>query len=104
MNPFDIEITATAKAELQEAAQRISEESSPAIAAAWLDRLLQTIDTLRYHPLRCPLARENDHFPEEIRVLAYGRHRSQRRILFTVEGSTVTVLYIRHGARGELTL
>jgi Txe/YoeB family toxin of Txe-Axe toxin-antitoxin module len=66
---------------------------------------LKKIDTLRRHPTRCPLAAENDKFPEEIRELLYGRSGKRihkHRILFTVREDTVHILYVRHTARDEL--
>jgi hypothetical protein len=47
-------------------------------------------------PERCPLAPEDEKFEEaEIRHLVVGVYRT----LFTVGGSTVFVLHIRHGSR-----
>jgi hypothetical protein len=57
-------------------------------------------------PKRCPLARENKYFSQEIRQILYGRGRNSYRILFTiVEGkdvSTVRILHIRHAAQQTL--
>lgn len=54
-------------------------------------------------PKRCPLARENEHFSQEIRQLLYGRGRNSYRVLFTIlEGrdlSTVRILHIRHASQ-----
>ncbi len=57
-------------------------------------------------PKRCPLARENKYFSQEIRQLLYGRGRNLYRILFTiVDGqdiSTVRILHIRHSSQQTL--
>jgi hypothetical protein len=56
-------------------------------------------------PMRCPVAAENDKFPEEIHELLYGKRgkrKHKHRIIFTVREETVYVLYIRHTARDEL--
>lgn len=54
-------------------------------------------------PKRCPLARENEYFSQEIRQLLYGRGRNSYRVLFTVleeqNISTVRVLHIRHASQ-----
>jgi len=50
-------------------------------------------------PKRCPLAPENEYYPEEIRQLLYGRRQGRYRILFTIEQRTVTILHVRHGAQ-----
>ena len=57
-------------------------------------------------PERCPLARENDYFSQEIRQLLYGQKRNSYRILFTIveseEVSTIRILHIRHGIQQTL--
>jgi hypothetical protein len=53
-------------------------------------------------PIRCPLAPENGHFPEEIRQLLYGTRRDAFHILFTIQSDTVHVFYIRHRAQRYL--
>jgi hypothetical protein len=65
--------------------------------------LIKKVDTLRRHPTRCPLAAENDKFPEEIRELLYGRSkRHKHRIIFTLRADNVHILYVRHSACDEL--
>jgi plasmid stabilization system protein ParE len=81
------------------------DNASSAVAARWYNGLLKKIDTLRLHPARCPLAWENNKFPEEIRELLYGRsgkRQHKHRIIFTIRNETVHVLYVRHTARDEL--
>ena len=77
----------------------------PSRHGGWYNGLVKKIDTLRRHPTRCPLAAENDKFPEEIRELLYGRSGKRihkHRILFTVREDTVHILYVRHTDRDEL--
>ena len=57
------------------------------------------LDRLAENPARCPLAPENEYFDEEIRELFYGKRGGVYRILFTIVEETVSVLYVRHGAR-----
>ena len=67
--------------------------------------ILRKIDTLRRHPSRCPLAAEDDRFPEEIRELLYGRSGKRihkHRIIFTLRDDAVHILFVRHTARDEL--
>jgi hypothetical protein len=57
--------------------------------------LFKAIDTLQTRPMRCPVAAENDKFPEEIRELLYGKSskgRHRHRIIFTICGDTVHIL------------
>jgi plasmid stabilization system protein ParE len=57
-------------------------------------------------PKRCPLARENEYFSNEIRQLLYGQGRNIYRIIFTVLEEenicTVRILHIRHAAQQTL--
>jgi plasmid stabilization system protein ParE len=68
--------------------------------------LLTAIDSLTKMPKRCPLARENEYFSNEIRQLFYGKGRNLYRILFTIledeNVSTVRILHIRHSAQQTL--
>jgi len=77
---------------------------SPAAAARWIGDLFARIDTLKKNPQRCPLAEESPHFKKEIRELLFGKRRNVLGIHFTIQESTVVVLYIRHSARGPLEL
>jgi len=70
-------------------------EKQPLEALRWLDGLQGAIDTLREHPLRCPLAPEGVFFGLEVRQRLFHRHR----VLFIVEGDEVVVLHVRHGSR-----
>ena len=102
---YRIELAATAKADIHSQSRWILEQISPAAADKWLDGLYKTIDTLRTRPLRCPVAPENDKFPEEIRELLYGKsgqRKHKHRIIFTIRQDAVHVLYVRHTARDEL--
>jgi len=68
---------------------------SPAAADRWFEGLIRAIDTLTLHPRRYPMAREARRFRKEIRQLLYKSHR----VLFTIDGDEVRVLYVHHAAR-----
>lgn len=97
---YRVEISSVAEAEADGAFLRLSQVTSPAKASQWYSGLLQAIESLSQMPKRCPLARENEYFSQEIRQLLYGRGRNSYRVLFTVleeqNLSTVRVLHIRH--------
>lgn len=99
---YKIELAETAKADLREATRWIRDETSPAAADQWLAGLLKAANTLKKHPLRCPLAAESDKFPEDIRLLLHGKRHKKYRIIFTIRGDTVVILYVRHTSRDEL--
>jgi hypothetical protein len=54
-------------------------------------------------PRRCPIAREDAFFSQEIRQLLYGQGKQTYRILFTVLEDqpvpTVRIVHIRHAAQ-----
>jgi plasmid stabilization system protein ParE len=83
---YQIEVTARAQADADEAYNWMAENISPAYAQRWYQDLFKQIETLRLHPLRCPLAAENDRFPQEIREPTYGKRRRghKYRIIFSI--------------------
>jgi plasmid stabilization system protein ParE len=72
---------------------------SPESAARWLRGLYKAVDTLELFPTRCGIAPESQHVRDEVRQFLYGRGRHKYRILFTIRGSEVQVLHVRHSAR-----
>ncbi len=58
--------------------------------------------TLEQSPDRCPVADEAADLGIDLRELLYGRRRGVYRILFTIEGSVVHVLRVRHAAQDRL--
>ena len=101
MTTYRVIIQPNAEAEL-EAAYLYRQARAPQAAARWFAGLVEAINSLERFPARCPLAPENGHFPEEIRQLLYGARRDVFRILFTIQGDTVHVLHVRHGAQQYL--
>ena len=103
---YPIEISSVAEAEADNAFLRLSQLTSPEQAKQWYEGLLKAIESLSEMPKRCSLARENEHFSQEIRQLLYGRSRNSYRILFTIiesnNISTVRILHIRHAAQQTL--
>ena len=87
---------------MKDAFEHIAEESSPQRARDWAAGLLGALSSLKRFPTRCPLAPENEFFPQEIRQLLYGRGRGVYRVLFRVIDGVVSVLHIRHGAQDTL--
>ena len=74
---------------------------SPTFAARWYSGLLETIASLDTFPRRCPLALENDDFPDkDVRQLLYRQGRTSYRILFCIiEPDIVRVLHVRNSSR-----
>lgn len=103
---YRIEISSVAEAEADQAFLWMSQVTSPEKARQWYQGLLKSIESLLQMPKRCPLARENEYFSQEIRQLLYGRGRNSYRILFTIlenqESSIIRILHIRHAAQETL--
>jgi toxin ParE1/3/4 len=90
------------KVELSRRAQRDVESNylyirrdAPQRAAQWRLRLLDAIDSLERFPERHALAPEAEVAGLDVRQMLFGMYR----VLYVVEGDTVNVLTVRHGAR-----
>jgi plasmid stabilization system protein ParE len=97
---YRIEISSVAESEADSAFLRLSQISSSVKASQWYVGLLEAIASLSQMPKRCPLARENEYFSQELRQLLYGQGRNSYRVIFTIlekqDISTVRILHIRH--------
>lgn len=71
---------------------------TPDYAAPWLDGIRSRILELETLPESHAVAPESEAFDCEIRHLLFGRG-TPWRIFFTIEGSTVQVLHVRHASR-----
>ncbi len=85
-----------------ESAYAYIKEQSPERANEWVNGLIRAIETLKTFPARCQIARESEHFQQEIRQLLYGKGGNAYRVLFTIVDDTVFVLHMRHGAQDTL--
>ncbi len=65
---------------------------------------MDEIAKLQDKPRRFPMALERDIFEVEVRQFPYGKGRSRYRVLFSVEQTTVYILYLRHASQSLLTL
>jgi plasmid stabilization system protein ParE len=103
---YQVEISSVAESEADRAFLSLSQRASTEIATRWYEGLLQAIASLSQMPKRCPLARENQYFSQEIRQLIYGQGRNAYRILFTIQEnqqlSIVRIIHIIHSAQQTL--
>jgi plasmid stabilization system protein ParE len=101
---YHIRFTARADRELNAAADWWAQHRSPQQAARWYTGFSEAIYSLAENPHRCPLARENDCYPFEIREVHYGlgSHPTHRAV-FTIRLDAVVILTIRHAAQADLT-
>jgi plasmid stabilization system protein ParE len=99
---FQVEITPVAETQIEQAYQWYRDRN-PGFADRWFRGLMNAIATLQEKPQRCALAFEQEVFSEEVRQLLYGKSRNTYRVLFTIRGNTVHVLYVRHCAQAPMT-
>ena len=74
------------------------EAENPTYAANWLTGIRDRVLGLETLPESHAVAPESDAFDRKIRQLLFGRG-TPWRVFFTIEGSTVHVLHVRHGKR-----
>src|SRR5262245_61270544 len=89
-----VEITDRAKSDIEEIWTFIASDSVME-ANRFIGKLYAQLRTLRRLPNRCPLIPENKDLDTRYRHLLYGKYRT----IFRVEGRTVYVVRVIHGAR-----
>lgn len=78
-------------------------QKSPEAAERWLAGITNAINSLTKFPERHPIDEdESELFEFPIRQMLYGRRPNVDRVLFAVEGNTVSVIAIRHCAQGPI--
>jgi plasmid stabilization system protein ParE len=99
---YRVVVTATARVDAMAAFHWLADRS-PDAAARWYRGLQKAITSLKTMPNRHPIAQdESEQLGITLRQKLYGRRKGVYRLLFSIEGSTVTLHYIRHSARGLL--
>ncbi len=95
---YQIELSRRAECDVEEAFSYLRERA-PLNAVRWRQRLEARLRVLERMPESFACAPENQDAEIEVRQLLYGRYR----ILYTLRGSVVFVLTVRHGARQFMT-
>lgn len=102
---FDVKLSAEAKQNLDTlTAWLLVERQAGDAARRWLGGLQAAIKSLSEMPGRCVLARESRSTPFDMWQLLYGRKPNVYRILFTIEGNTVWILFIRGPHQQDVSL
>ncbi|MFP4009914.1 MAG: type II toxin-antitoxin system RelE/ParE family toxin [Spirulinaceae cyanobacterium] len=100
---YRIDVSSVAKAEMDAAFLNFSQFVTVDRAQTLYQGLIDAIASLQEMPRRCPLAREDSFFSQEIRQLLYKQGKQTYRILFTVLEDqpipTVRILHVRHAAQ-----
>ena len=97
MKRYRVIITPVAAENMREAHEWLGAEN-PAYAAKWLNGIREKILELATLSESHAVAPESEAFDCEIPQMLFGR-ATPWRIFFTIEGSTVHVLHVRHGSR-----
>jgi plasmid stabilization system protein ParE len=95
---YEVRITPEAEADLKAIGDFIVSRDAPLAALRFVRSLRKQIATLRKFPERHGIAPEADLAGVELRQKMHGVYR----VLYTVQGSTVIILAVRHGARRPL--
>jgi plasmid stabilization system protein ParE len=95
---YRVDISRRAKRDLIEIYEFINAETSTQ-ARDWFNRLEAVIATLKSNPSRSATTRED----RTARQILYGSKPHSYRIIYDVNAkdNVVTVVHIRHGARGD---
>jgi plasmid stabilization system protein ParE len=96
---FRVELSEQAQGDIAAIYDWLESQLAGDAGTRWFVALGAAIESLNSFPFRCPLAPENPDSPVEVRQLVYGHKPHLYRILFSIQGSTVHVLHIRHGRR-----
>ncbi|MFQ5779437.1 MAG: type II toxin-antitoxin system RelE/ParE family toxin [Nitrospiria bacterium] len=92
---YRVKITRSAEEDIEDIYDYVHRDS-PQVALAFIDELESQISSLEHFPLRCPTIPEStDEMSFPYRHLIYGEYRT----IFRVEGRTVYILRVIHGAR-----
>ena len=98
-----VAIAARAGADVRRNADWMRRRFSSRSADRWNDGIVAAIASLSDHPERCPEADEAVDLGIDLRMLLHRRGRQVFRILFTIDGRTVTVRRVLHAAQDRLT-
>jgi plasmid stabilization system protein ParE len=91
---YKVAVTPEAESDLDQVFRFIALEK-PDAARKFVAGLRRRLKTLASMPRRAPLAPENGLDGLEIRHLIHGHYR----VIFAIDGRTVVILQVRHGAR-----
>ena len=91
---YTVVVTTEAEGDLDQVFRFVAFEK-PDAARQFVTGLRRRLKTLASMPRRCPRAPEDGLDGLEIRHLIHGRYR----IIFAIDGRTVVILQVRHGAR-----
>lgn len=99
----EVAVAARAQRDVRRNADWMRQRFSRRSADRWNEGIVAAIATLANSPERCPEADEAVELGIDLRMLIHRRGRQAFRILFTIEGSIVTIRRVLHAAQDRLT-
>lgn len=100
---FRVVLTHKSERDIESVLQWFGEQSAAATGTRWFTQLMARIAELELLPHRSPLAAEAAEIGIDIRELLFGRRSGRYRLLFRIEGRSVVVLRVWHGARDAVS-
>jgi toxin ParE1/3/4 len=97
---FRVSLTPRAAGDADAIYRRVSVEA-PFAGPRWYDKLIRTLQSLDTLPERGQIVKDFSHPEHLVRRILFGRKPNVYRIYYSLEGETVRILHIRHGARRE---
>jgi plasmid stabilization system protein ParE len=100
---YKVLIAEPAEHDLRSAFEWWRDNRSAEQAARWYRGIHEAIASLRIDPTRCAPSPESDLLPQGMWQLLFGiGRRATHRVVFTIEGETVTILRVRHSSQDAL--
>ncbi|MBA4188031.1 MAG: hypothetical protein C0467_08430 [Planctomycetaceae bacterium] len=99
---FTVNITRRANGDVDAAEAAVTQLGAAALGR-WRSRLLRVIEILERDPHRYPESEDATNVGLDLREAIFGRKPHVHRVLFTIDGTTVTIHRVRHAAQDRLT-
>ena len=97
---YRVRLTPRAAGDADAIYRRVTVEA-PFAGPRWYGRLIETLRSLDTFPERGQIVKSLSRSEHLVRRILFGRKPNVYRIYYSIEGETVRILHIRHGARRE---
>ena len=97
---YRVRLTPRAAGDADAIYRRVTVEA-PLAGPTWYAKLIRTLQSLDTFPERGQIVRDLSSSQHLVRRILFGRKPNVYRIYYNIEGETVRILHIRHGARRE---
>jgi toxin ParE1/3/4 len=97
---YRVRLTPRAAGDADAIYRRVTVEA-PFAGERWFDKLIRTLESLDTFPERGQIVKSLSRSERVVRRILFGHKPNVYRIYYSIEGETVHILHIRHGARRE---